>query len=145
MNKNIRYDEDGGFEPMGEYDQDQEDMAGFAILGDDGEEIIQPNIDELEEVPMASEIPKNEQSVIFDNASLAGIAIGSPLSLVIEDGVGTLYFKKRKVGNLKPAFVAKLLFERVGQYALITLQSNTVPHLVNIRYSSGQVEHSIQI
>jgi len=134
------YDENNSFEADDEADDDE--FAGFAITDDTGKEFLREDgkkkksYDDGDDEPVeASPIPENEQTVLIDNAKVSELAEGGALTLVIGgEESAALYAGDEKAGDLKPAFVKKLLENRKGWYARCFLFSVSAPVMVKIKF-----------
>ena len=147
------YDENNPNEEAGEVD-DEDEFAGYAITDDAGREVEREDkkkkkityAEKYDEPVEASPIPKDEQTVMIDNARLAGLSEGDALSLHITGcesaevlGAGG------KAGDLKPAYVKKLLESRGGWYAQCFLHSASAPVMVKIKFFEKPESGAVKI
>ena len=107
------------------YDDGDDDMAGYTFVEDNS--IFKLITPEVEPETIASPIPENESTVILDSPSVAGIADGAQLSLEFSENGCTVKSGARKIGALKPAYLAKLKQERAGQKATVFYKKTTPP------------------
>ena len=135
-----------------DHDEDEDEFSGYAITDDTGTEILREmkkkkkNVYEDDEVVEASVIPENEQTVMIDNPKLSGIKVGDMLTLVIKnEEAAFVYNEKKKVGELKPAFVKKLFESRKDWHAQCFLYSDSFPIMVKIKFSERARKNSIKI
>lgn len=107
------------------YDDNDDDMAGYTLVDDNS--IFRIFTPEVEPETIASPIPQNESTVILDSPSVAGLADGQKLSLQFGENSCTVKSGTRKIGGLKPAYLAKLKSERGGQKATVFYKKTTPP------------------
>ncbi|MCL2798086.1 MAG: hypothetical protein FWD58_08560 [Firmicutes bacterium] len=129
--------------PYNDADEDDEDeFAGYAITDEDGREVEREDkkkkksYDDTPEEPVeASPIPKDEQTVMIDNARVASLGKGDALTLKITGAESAeVHGGSEKAGDLKPAYVKKLLETREGWYARCFLHSASFPVMVKIKF-----------
>jgi hypothetical protein len=133
---------------------DGDEYEGFAVTDDTGAEMdVERKKTKREKAAVwddgetveASPIPKNEQTVLLDKPSVADLADGTALTLCIDGETAAVYFKKEKAGELKPAFVKKLLEERAGFFARCVLVSASAPVMVKLFFSTEPGEGTVKI
>ena len=137
-------------------EDDGDEFEGYTVTDEEGAEISRgedekkkkkkENWDDGETVE-ASPIPKDEQVAIIDNAKISGLDAGAVLQLVIKDeNSAAIYIdEKKKAGDLKPAFVKKLLETRKDLWAAVTLHSTSAPVMIKIKFYERKHKNSVKI
>jgi len=139
--------------------QGENEFDGYSVMhvDDDGNETDVTGGDDLgnkpkskndaqEEVPEASTIPENEQTVMIDNASIAKVAVGTLLELKIKNANSmSVYDGTKKVGDLKAAFSQKLLETRKGQHVECFLHSKDSLVLIKLKYYVRARKNTIKL
>ena len=145
------YDENNPFDAD---EEDEDEYAGYVITDESGREVEREDkkkkkksYDDGKDEPVeASPIPKDEQTVMIDNASVAGLSEGDALALKITGGESaSVYAGKEKAGDLKPAFVKKLLESRKEWYAQCFLFSASAPVMVKIKFFQSPTDGAVKI
>lgn len=128
---------------------DEVENNGFNYVNNRGDvkkrSLNDPNNPNGYERPEASEIPKNEQTLLVDSPKMSLVLVGDPIDLVLGEETADLFVDGKKVGSLKPAFAVQLQQKRKGQYATCTLVSKTAPVMVKLEYSQTKTKNSILI
>lgn len=136
---NTLLEDDGG---------ESEEFSGYTVYDDDEiyrRKILAAAVLQEEEETIASPIPQNEQKVIVDNAIFFGLTEGTDLDLVLSATGGYVEFNGKKVGDLKPAFVAKLKETRDKSYVKTSLYTIDPP-MVKLEFNESKTKgYSIQI
>ena len=146
-----RYDDE--LNPYGDEEDDGDEFAGYAITDDTGREVEREDkrkkrsYDEPADEPVeASPIPKDEQTVMVDNARVSGMGEGDALTLIITgEESAELHAESEKVGSLKPAYVKKLLETRSGWYAQCFIFSASAPVMVKIKFFERHRKGAVKI
>ena len=135
-------------------DSDEDEFAGYSITDDEGQEVEREgkkkkkiSYDDASDEPVeASPIPENEQTVLIDNAHIFGLSEGDMLSLHITgEESASVFLGAEKVGDLKSAFVKKLLVDRRGWHVRCFFHSAAVPVMVRLVYYRTQVKNAVRI
>jgi hypothetical protein len=123
--------------------------AGFSIIAAEdlkGGRVVDTSIPVVKKIiddgsqAVGSEIPHDEMTVMIDNAAVDGIKEGARLDLKIKGGSGAVYYRKKKIGDLREKFVETLKVTRGGQYAEATLKSGTEPYAVKLTFSHDKTD-----
>ncbi|MCL2061486.1 MAG: hypothetical protein FWH03_02560 [Firmicutes bacterium] len=135
-------------------DIDGDEFEGFSLIDESGAEIYSPPKKKKEktesyddgEIVEASAIPQDEQVVILDNASAEDLSAGVPLTMQIElpDTI-ELFADGKKAGELKPAFVQKLLSSRKGFWVQAFVHSVQPPVMVKLKFYQRSRKGAIKI
>ena len=130
------YDEEND---MLDDDEDDFGRAGYDI---DEQESVYNIISKAianEEMPEATPIPENEQTVILFEAQTAGLIDGKELTLEFDGNNCTVKCGNRSVGVFKSAYVIKLKAERSGQKVKAYFKADTPPMVRLIFGEEGEV------
>ena len=122
------------------YEEDDDfGLAGYDI--DDQVSIFKTISDaiEREQMPEATPIPENEQTVILFEAQTAGLADGKEVSLKFDGDNCAVTCGNRKIGVFKPAYVVKLKAERGGQKVKAYFKADTPPMVRLVFGDEGEV------
>lgn len=117
-------------------DEDGENLAGYTVIDDHS--IFGKYVSEKEEdeETIATPIPVNESTVILSEPQVAGLTDGKELKLKFEFEYCYVMSGNKKVGSLKPAFVAKLRNER-GRQLVRAYYKADVPPMVRLVFGDG--------
>ena len=124
-----------------DFDEEDDDFgrAGYDI--DEQEsvfKIISAAI-EREQMPDATPIPQNEQTVILFEPQTAGVADGKEVSLKFDGDNCAVMSGNRKIGVFKSAYVTKLKAERSGQKVKAYFKQDVPPMIKLIFGDEGEV------
>lgn len=129
--------------------EEENEFSGFSIVDESGLDIneIKKIVKDAEEdePAIATPIPENEQIVIVDNAGLLIPDAGEKLDIKISKVAGSVFYKKMKVGDFKPAFLARLYETREGSFVKAFLHSNEAPVMVKLIFSSDNDNGAVKI
>lgn len=117
-----------------QFDDGDDDFAGYTLV--DENSIFKMYSPEKDEETIASPIPENEQTVILAEAQTASLKDGALLTLQFDGESCDVFWEKKKVGSLKPAYIKKLKVERGGQCARVTFKKD-VPPMVRLTFGEG--------
>lgn len=120
-------------------DNEEDEYNGFEIYDANDvyrRKIMLEALRAADEETIASPIPENEQKVIVDNAHFFGLSEGARLKIVLSGG-GIVEHNGKKIADLKPAFVARLIEKRGGSFARVTLYSFDPP-MIKMEFSMAE-------
>ena len=124
-----------------EFDEEDDDFgrAGYDI--DEQESVFKILSDAIanEQMPEATPIPENEQTVILFEAQTAGLADGKEVSLKFDGDNCAVTCGNRKIGVFKSAYVVKLKAERSGQKVKAYFKQDTPPMVRLVFGDDGEV------
>ena len=124
-----------------EFDDEEDDFgrAGYDIDEQESVFRIISNAIANEQMPEATPIPQNEQTVILFEAQTAGVTDGKEVTLEFSGDNCSVKCGNRKIGVLKSAYVVKLKAERGGQKVKAYFKQDTPPMVRLVFGEEGEV------